>query len=195
MKKIIITLIAIVICDITFAQTTGTLKAVTIIEARTVHLHSKNKESFSGQKSTTTIPIEIPNNTVEWYYSFTTSGSAISANNLKLAAQLIVLLASKTNIAGTAISATGLTDKAINSITVPEGSHAVDIYLFDATNCNNFRTGIQANAIPSGTVETTKNAKVKIKNPISGTYYLGLNNPASMYAVDINIEVVAIVKE
>jgi|TARA_R110002012_G_scaffold321121_3_gene547641 hypothetical protein len=157
-----------------------------LIENRSIYLNGGLNANFGG-KSRTVLKIDLPPNTVEWYYSFSTTKGESGTQNLNLAIQLAALMA----------DSSGLTSGILSSIKVPEGVASADIYLLDKTNMAKFIAkedfdGEQISYAMEGTVESTKQAVVRINDITSGTVYLGLKNPSTMNSVTINIEVVAI---
>lgn len=174
-------------------------ESVTIIKSREIELNGGTRATFGG-KSRESIKIDLPENTVEWYYSFSTSAGQSGTKNLNLATQLGATLATKSNPVGIALSATGITKEAVKAIEVPQGSSSVDIYVCDRTNIDKFNEkvdnwGGSYSYIIEGTVENTKQAVVQVNDVKEGTWYVGLKNPSSLDAVNITIEVVAIVEK
>lgn len=157
-----------------------------MIDSRDIYLNGGTRAEFGG-KSRTSIKIDLPPNTVEWYYSFTTTKGESGTGNLNLAIQLASML----------MDPSGLTSQTISIVKVPEGVAAVDIYLVDQINVQLFLQKVDANGgtflqYPEGMVQNTKQAIVKVDDIKRGTCYLGLMNPSSLDAIKINIEVVAI---
>jgi len=160
-----------------------------LIKNRSLYLKGGFRSTFSGA-SRTSIKIDLPPNTVEWYYSFSTSLGKGGTKNLKLALQLGSLLADPS----------GLTSTTLSGINVPNGEANADIYLCDNSNIKGFiekydNYGSSYSYYPEGTVQSTKQAIVAIDDIRSGTWYLGIKNPSNSTGLNINIEVVAIVEE
>ena len=157
-----------------------------LIENRAYYLNGGLNASFGGN-SRTFIKIDLPPNTVEWYYTFSTTQGKSGTKNLTLAIQLVSMLNDPT----------GLSSKALSSFDVPSGEASTDIYLLDNNNLKGFRekydqNGGTFNFITEGTVQNLKQAIVKVDDVKSGTWYLGLRNPSTTTGLNINIEVVAI---
>ena len=157
-----------------------------IIDSRDIYLNGGARSQFGG-KSRTYFQVDLPPNTVQWYYSFTTTEGQSGTNNINLAVQL----------AGMLSDPTGLTSSTLSAIKVPEGVATADVYLLDQNNMNLFIQKVDANGgsflqYPEGMVENTKQAVVKIDDIKWGTWYLGIKNPSSVNAININFEVVAI---
>jgi len=159
----------------------------TIIENRAIYLNGGLNASFGGA-SRTSIKIDLPPNTVKWYYSFSTSEGKSGTKNLELALQL----------GGMLTDPSGLTSTAISGISVPQGEANADILLCsDNNSITNFlkKYDSQVKIYQEGTVQNTKQAVVEIDDVTQGTFYLGIRNPSTTSGVNINIEVVAITEE
>lgn len=175
-------------------------ESVQLIKPRVISLNGGMK-SAAGGKSREYIKVDLPENTVEWYYSFTTSPGVSGTKNLNLATQIAAMLASKTSVIGTALTTTGITKEVMKSIEIPAGTNSADIYLCDRTNIDKFLAKEDLNPFGGsflftmeGTVQNTKQAIVQINDITKGTVFLGLKNPSTLDGININIEVVAIVK-
>ncbi len=161
-------------------------KSHQIIENRAIYLNGGLNATFGGS-SRTYLKIDLPPNTVEWYYSFSTSKGKSGTKNLGLAIQLTGLLADPS----------GITSSSLSAINVPEGEASADIYLCNRENISGFLDKVELNGgtyqyVMEGTVTNTKQAVVKINDVRSNTWYLGLKNPSTTSGLNINIEVVAI---
>lgn len=157
-----------------------------IIETRSIYLNGGLNATFGG-KSRTSIKVDLPPNTVKWYYSFSTKKGKSGIQNLNLAIQL----------AGMLSDPSGITASTLSAIEVPEGMASVDIYVLDRENRDKFSAkediigeGYSYNS--EGFVENTKQAVVEIDDILNGTVYLGLKNPSTHSGVNLTIEIVAI---
>jgi tetratricopeptide (TPR) repeat protein len=191
MKKLIILLIILILPFLQlFPQSTKSVYSTKqLIEQRNIYLNGGTRASFGG-KSRTYIKIDLPANTVKWYYSFSTSPGESGTNNLKLLAQLAAIYADPS----------GFTSTIAKDIEVPKGSQSIDVYLCDRPNIDKFRAkddlyGEGYSYIMEGTVENTRQGVIEIDDKVRGVWYLGLKNPSALDGVNITIEVVAIVKE
>lgn len=183
----ILTLIILVIFKASFAQDYQT-EAVQLIEPRGIYLNGGLRASFGG-KSRTYIKVDLPPNTVKWYYSFSTERGESGTKNLNLAIQLSSMMAAG-SIGSTAINLSG--------VEVPSGSASIDVYLCDRANIDAFIDKIDNDGgtfyyTIEGTTKNTRQAIVEVDDVTSGTIYLGLKNPSMNDGVNISIEVVAIV--
>jgi tetratricopeptide (TPR) repeat protein len=157
-----------------------------LIENRAYYLNGGLNAAFGGN-SRAFIKIDLPPNTVEWYYTFSTSQGKSGAKNLTLAIQLASMLTDPS----------GLSSKALSAFSVPQGEASADIYLLDSNNLKGFREKYDQNGgtfrfISEGTVQNVKQAVVRVDDVKRGTWYLGLRNPSTTTGLNINIEVVAI---
>lgn len=190
MKKIILFLIIINTFTLNAQSQKKRKKINVVVPQRHIYLNSGSRASFFGGRSRVVIPVELPPNTVQWYYSFSTSPNKSGTQTLNLGLQLSTLLISPTPL-GNAIS---------ENIEIPSGSGSADIILLDKENSNLFEKkvdleGVRYNYNKEYSVHNTRQALVTVSNLDSGTIYLGLRNPNGIDGVSISIEVVAITEE
>lgn len=178
-----------------------TYKTIQLFEQKSIHLNGGNKAAFSpGKKSRIFIQIDLPPNTVEWYYSFSTSTNQSSTENLNLFLQLGAIFTANMTTVGKIVNYSNYAESLIKQIKIPPGCHIIDVYLLDKQNVDKFiykedNWGGKFQYIIKGSTENSTKDFVRINNPVSGVYYLGLRNPSLTNAVDIIIEAVAVVKE
>ncbi|MBL4663952.1 MAG: hypothetical protein JKY22_10480 [Flavobacteriaceae bacterium] len=98
-----------------------------LIEKREVYLNGGMRSQFGG-KSRTYIQVDLPRNTVKWYYSFTTTKGENGSKNLNLALQLSTLLLDSSTILSSVLP----------EIEVPDGVASIDVYLCDRVNIDKF---------------------------------------------------------
>ena len=188
-KNYLISVLALISFNFLFSQEHKvSYETRQLIKTRKVHLNGGFRASFGG-KSRVSIKVDLPPNTIKWYYSFSTRKGKTGIQNMNLALQLAGLIADPS----------GLTSKATSIIKVPEGVASVDIYLCDRENIDKFKEKVDNSGEPfyynyEGSVENTKNAIVEIDDITTGTVFLGLKNPSTSTGVTITIEVVAIVE-
>ena len=177
-----------------------TYEPVTIIKQRVIELNGGTRAVLSGGKSRVSIKIDLPVNTVGWYYSFSTSNGTSGTQNLNLATQIAAALLSKSNMVGALVSSTGITKAVVSKFEVPEGTSSIDVYLCDKINIDKFERKIDNlggtySYYREGTVENTRNGIIQIDDYTNGTWYLGIKNPSSLDAANVTIEVVALVEK
>ncbi|MDG5490593.1 hypothetical protein [Psychroserpens sp. SPM9] len=181
-NKIIIQLLILLLFQVTLAQEVEIVRETKqLVESRDLYINGGARSQFGG-KSRTYIKIDLPPNTVQWYYSFSTSAGKSGTKNLNLAIQLGGILADPT----------GITSSTISAIDVPEGEASADVYLIDRSNLNLFLDKSEYRHFPEGMAENTKQAVVRIDDIKSGTWYLGIKNPSALNGINLSIEVVAI---
>ena len=93
---------------------------------QTAYLNGGVRASLGG-KSRIIYQVDLPPNTVEWYYIFTAVESENSSPALDLVPQLT-----------RALDPTGMTGILASSILSPTGSNSCDIYLLDRKNADAF---------------------------------------------------------
>lgn len=155
---------------------------------QTFYLNGGTKATFGG-KSRTWFNILLPKNTVEWYYSFTTTKNENSSSTIGLLSQLTRLY-----------DPTGMTAIATNAILTASGAGVCDIYLMDRVNSDKFtdkvdNLGGTYSYKVNGSRENYKNGTVQIKDILSGNWCLGFKNPSATEGISITFEVVAIIEE
>ena len=139
-----------------------------------------------GGKSREVLQFELPPHTTEWYYTVTTSAGSTNTQTDGLSGQLLNML----------MPGLGLSSNVLSSIVVPPGSGACDIFLMtDANDVNKFVARQPYHYIAKYSRENFLSGAVQIKDLSLGTYFLTMRNPSSMRALQVTIEVSAIVKE
>lgn len=167
------------------AQTVKTKQTVkTLIQERSITLNGGANATFGGT-SRTVIQIALPNNTVSWYYSFSTSPGASGKQTLNLFAQMSTL----------ALNPLGILKGAASSVQVPEGTGSINAYLLDQRNSDWFLQKTEFSYFREGNAMKTSQGVVPIYDALQGTYYIGLQNPGTFDGINITIEVVAVIEE
>ncbi|MEM9388834.1 MAG: hypothetical protein AAGA02_00085 [Bacteroidota bacterium] len=165
-----------------------TYKVEVVQKAQKFYINSGSHATFKGGKSRTTLPINLPANTVKWYYEFSASRNENEVDNvsnaLDLAGELSVLL-----------DQSGILQLGINMLNQPPGSDYCDIYLIDHDNYTPFLSKQQFMQYPEGTRENLKSGIVEVECCHNSPLYLGLKNPDYKDGVHVVVEVAAIVKE
>jgi len=173
------------------AQTTTTSRQVqTLLTGQSIYLNG-TANGAAGGKSRTYYKIDLPENTVEWYYIYSTSASEGGNKTLELASQLTKL-----------IDPTGLTSVAATSLLAPSGEAVIDIYVMGYENKGYFMKkdswGAWEYENPGGYDEgktvNAKQGKARIDDVKNGTVYIGIKNPSTWNGVNVTIEVAAIVE-
>lgn len=151
-------------------------------------VNSGMNATFQGGNSRVGFNITLPENTVEWYYTFSASRDKETVNKTSKSFDLLGKLTYL-------IDQSGSLDFAVSAIGSPPGDDYCEIYLMDYQNYTTFinKSG-SFNYTIEGTRENFKSGTVKVKNSCQrGTWYLGIRNPASRDGIAVAIEVVAVV--
>ncbi len=199
MKRIITTLLVF------FLLTQSAFSQMKSLRYNAVKIQSKqeftlNSGTRMGGKPRASIKVDLPENTIKWYYSFSTAPEHKPTDTKDLFGKIAnTLINSAAN--SNPITAVGkmILDKAI----APTGSNVVDIYVADLAGSQAFMEknmfGIYKYSSPGGFAEGTreniKSGTVEIDDVKQGTIYLCFRNPSQTEAVTFGIEVVAIVQE
>ena len=91
-RKLVIILLFISMIQLGYSQDFEIIReSKKLIDSRDIYLNGGMRAGFGG-KSRTSIKIDLPPNTVEWYYSFTTTEGENGTAKLNLAMQLSRML-------------------------------------------------------------------------------------------------------
>jgi tetratricopeptide (TPR) repeat protein len=156
---------------------------VTISPSQSFYLDSRIVSSLSG-RSRVTIPINLPEGTVRWYYTF----AAMESKNeplewVSLAGQLTKLY-----------DRTGIASEAINRIVKPTGTVSCDVFVihpeavkaFEAKDDKNWNydKNYSRQNITSGVIEAY---------PYTPRLQLGLSNSSIKTGINVKVEISAVV--
>ena len=179
--------------DTTYAYQTNQLTTLKFDKTNTLqkekfYLNSRSNALIKGGKNRIIFPVNLPKNTVEWFYVFTASRKeADIKNTLKTF-----------NLAGsltTFINQDKSLQNSVNSLNAPPGADICDIYVLDEKNARlfigneDYTYDIEASRenFKSGIIEVAKKSKSKL--------FLGIKNPDNIYGIHVSFEIVAIVEE
>jgi len=170
-------------------KTNVSYEAVTIQSPMDLYV---NSATYFGQGKTRLYQqVTLPENTVEWYYTFGASRNKADIEATKSRMKLFSELAGL-------LDQSGIVSLGINALSQPPGADYCDVYLIKPEHLQAFRNK-QDNlwsAIPEGTKENIKSGVVRIKNCCkTNTFFLGFKNPALKDGVSILYEIVAIVEK
>lgn len=154
-------------------------KAIKLLEPQKFHLNSKNKTLISGVDREA-IYIPIPSNTVEWY-CYIYASKENSTNYIQLATQLGMLL---------------MNPKIdVNKIVIKDGNSYCDVFLMNTENKDKFLNKDDSFVSqPYGKRNNFTSGILKMPNRPEYCW-LGIENPRMAHAVDVTMEVAAIVEE
>lgn len=165
-------------------------RVVPVFSEQNFVLNGGMNSTFQNGKSRQILRIQLPSNTVKWYYTFSTSivGDG-GKKQLQLAAQLTRFL-----------DPSGMSAVAVSALFTPPGVAYADVLLMDEFNARLFLAKADLNgqtyryALDCSRLNY-KDGTVEIIQPTQGSCFLGIKNPASMSAINVSIEVAAIVEE
>jgi tetratricopeptide (TPR) repeat protein len=187
MKKIFSLIISIILSLSTFAQVTKIVnRVVPLISEQEFYLNSVTR---IGGKTRSYLKVELPENTISWYYVISTELNPGNQNSLELASKL-------TNV----IDKTGISETLIQNIFSSTGSSVIDVYVLDNTNIIPFidkddNWGGSFSYKLNGTRENFGGGLVSMKTANQNNFYLGFRNTSSMDGKYVRIEAAAIVQE
>ncbi len=173
----------------TTVKWTKEYKPVTIVKAQKNYINSGSHATFKGGKSRITIPINLPKNTVKWYYTVTASRKPENIESVSSTIDMAGELAKLINVSG------GLLSFGIEQMTKPPGSDYCDVYLLDFANSQLFEAKEAYRYLPQGSRENIESGVVEIDCCLNDTYYIGIKNPDTYNGINTLIEVVAIIQE
>lgn len=159
-----------------------------IIPTTQYYINSGSNATFKGGKSRITFPVNIPNNTIEWYYQFSATRNKKEIDKTKAGFNLVGQLTKL-------IDKTGILEIGIDALTQPPGGNICDVYQLDYENSRLFESKEAYKYFIDGTRKNIKSGIVKLNGGAGETYYIGIKNPDSMNGIHVAIEVVAIVHE
>lgn len=168
------------ICLITHLVSFSQSDQYEVIPVRSSMIYSLNSVTTILGQSSTTVRIEIPQNTVAWFYIASVSKSSGTTTNLT--SQLSKL-----------ISAKALAAIALSELFIPKGDAKCNFYLVDKSNDDLFEAKKRFNYFEEGSTKSTTEAKIQIKNQLQNLYYIAIDNP-EFFPVKVSFEAAAIVK-
>jgi hypothetical protein len=185
MKKLCLLLIC---CKsaLSFAQTAKpSYKVVPVVSSHSFYLKGGSR-AMTGNSSRQVLPINLPANTVEWYYTITTTNNRKQSSNSNLTGQLDNLL----------IPDQGITSNALGSVTIPDGTGICDVYIM--TNPNEVNKYVNKRPAISFLMDDSRqnyrSGLVQVKDFLYGSCFLVMRNPSSSEGLNVTIEVTAIVQ-
>lgn len=147
-----------------------------------------NSLSNLNGNTRTALPVNLPLNTVEWYYRFSASREQAVIDRVSKNVGLIVEIGAALFTQGGSILASGFGDL----LAQPPGADYCDIYLLDQKNYSPFISKGLSSHIADGTRLNFKSGNVRITCCPSGQYYLGIRNNDTAHGIHVFLDVVAI---
>jgi hypothetical protein len=157
-------------------------KTAAIIPPTVYYLEANTPDN----KPRLSVPIQLPDFTSEWYYTYATTTDKKVAETLKSSLQLSSNLKQR-------IIQSGGTSFTADSLPIPEGSDSCRIYLLDQSNRQLFDDHVNFRHFREGTRENTKSGVVKIKIATFPNSYLGLRNINPNSGIYLVLEAAAII--
>jgi hypothetical protein len=144
---------------------------------------------YNSGASRTVIPVQLPLNTVSWYYEFSAFRDKAQVDGARAKFQLVSQLSRF-------VDDTGTLKLAVNALTTPPGGNICNVYfLGDTRQTDLFQAKQQFSSIREGTRSNLTSAVVPVLEPTSQRVYLGLYNPDNLYGIHYALEVVAVVED
>lgn len=163
-------------------------KPVQLLEPSLFYVNSGSNATFKGGKSRITLPINLPKNTVEWYYTFSASRNEDEMNRTKKSINLIGQLSK-------IVDNSGVLNIGLDMLTKPPGGNVCDIYLVDVNNRGLFEEKTEYRFYSEGSRENITSGVIRVKTALFLNSYLGIKNPDLSYGIHVAIEAVAITLE
>jgi hypothetical protein len=189
MKKLYLLTVMVIVSPLLYAQDQIVYKVVSVLPNQNFYLNSGTRARLGSGKSRVFLEVVLPANTVEWYYAFTTTPNNNQSQSIGLASTLSKLL-DPTH---------GIATAALNAIVAPKGSGACDIYVVDNINILNqfvsMATEKPVRYNMEGSRENLLQGVAPVHSLSDGKCYLAIRNPSYSIAVNVNIEITAIVAE
>ncbi len=185
MKKILFLLLIFCKSSLSFSQSPKpAYKVVPVVTSHSFYLKGGSR-ALVGNSSRQVLPIELPANTVEWYYTITTTNNRKQSLNSDLTQQLDKLLASDP----------GITFSTLSAISVPGGSGICDVYLMNNPNEVNKYVNKKpaASFLMNDSRQNYISGAIQVKDFVYGSCFLVLRNPSASQGLNVTVEVTAIV--
>ncbi|SKA00990.1 hypothetical protein [Sediminibacterium ginsengisoli] len=180
-----------IISDTVFNKREEAVKVKTTYETISLQTpinHYINSVTNLTGKTRISFPIILPENTVEWYYTFAATRNKADVDKTK---QKMKLMADLSKI----ISLTGALPLGISMLTEPPGANYCDVYLISQETNQAFLEKKPFREYAEATRENLMSGVVKIKDCCKvGRYFIGMRNNDLTYGIEVMIEVVAIVQ-
>ena len=170
-------------------------RTISVVESASQFINSGSNAAFKGGTSRIVVPVNLPPNTVEWFYRFSASRSKEEIENTRkgvsLFTELTKLLLDATGVGMVVTKAVSI---GIEQLTMPPGSDYCDIYLLTYDNISNFeaKNDDLVKYILEGSRQNLMSGNVKVTCCNQGQFYLGVKNPSPVDGIHVSIEVIAI---
>jgi uncharacterized membrane protein len=162
---------------------------VTKMPVQNIFLNSTTDDFYKKGHSKSLIPIDLPPNTVEWYYEYVVSKDATIASELSKKFDLDTQLSKYVD------HPLGPNNISLASLNSPTGNDVADIYLIEMEHCENFMKNGHIEYFPTGSRLNYKSGIVQVKDLKMGKPFIGIRNKDINYGVTISLQVVAVVSK
>lgn len=155
-------------------------------EDRVVQIQKEQTFSLSVVDARSSIPVEIPQNVVEWYIAVWTSVDANASNPLSLFTQVSRL-----------VDPTGVSAIAIGAITTPSGTNKCDVEITDLANQRKFMKGAGSAYVVYDELSRKNftHGIIKVSGKYKGNFHILLYNGSFTTSIVVHVEVTAIIRE
>jgi len=179
MKNVLITILLVcTYCQLNAQESRQDYMVVPVISQQSFYL-----KGSTGKTDREILEINLPANTVEWYYTVTTRSDNDHFPNTDLTGQLVKLVDPDHGV------------KPMASAQVPDGTGVCDVYLM--TNPREAKQYVKKRPAAAFMMKDSRehciSGAVTIKDFVEGSCFLVVRNPGSSRGVFVNIEVAAIV--
>lgn len=154
-----------------------------------IKLNSTTDDFYKKGHSKSLIPVELPPNTVEWYYEYVVTSKESVAGELAKTFDLDAQLAKYIS------TASGPSSIMLNGLTPPKGDDVADIYLIEMEHCENFMKNGHIEYFPTGSRLNYNSGIVQVKDLKMGKPFIGIRNKDINEGVTISLQVVAVVSD
>ncbi|GLB52611.1 hypothetical protein NBRC110019_16510 [Neptunitalea chrysea] len=180
------------VVDTTYAYKTEQLSTIKKLEATSVqnekfYLNSRSNAYLKGGKNSVLVPVNLPENTKEWYYVFTASRDESEVKQTLNSFNFVSALSGY-------IKEDKDLQSAISSMASPPGAEICDIYMVDEKNAKLFNEDEDYTYNIDASRENYKSGVVTVKKTNKEKQYLVISNPDNLHGIHIAVEVVAVIE-
>lgn len=148
------------------------------------YLNGTGKAAFLGGRNRIVHYVELPRNTVEWYYQFaaTADEEETLSSTFSLAKQL-----------GTMLDLGGISSIVLSNIPTPKGNDYCNVFVMDEKYHKAFIEEGEYQYFPSISRMNFKSGNVEVKGN-GQNMIIGLDNEAILTGINVSLQIVAIVR-
>ena len=197
LKEFLLLILNVLILNVYSQVTTIKYRSETVLETTKYSLDGGVTAAVNGT-SRVILKIQLPANTVKWYYVFSSHSDEVAMN---AAAEKIKAVSLSTN----AVDPTGTTASFAAALFAPSGSEQCNVLVFPTyDDAKRFEDKTELSIIgddapweyyPLSSIKAATEGKMVLANSSEETLYLGIQNPSMSSPIKVAIEVIAIVQE